>query len=176
MAILRGINVGGKRKIKMVDLKTHLSSLNFSTIETYIQSGNIVFQADKAKENILAQQIEEKIKIEYDFDVPTIVKKAQALKDIFQNNPFLQTEEEIDIKNLHATFLAEEVSEELLHQVQAIQDEPNRLHVTSHVVYLFCPKYRETKFTNGFFEKKLKVKATTRNWKTVSKLMEMMSK
>lgn len=174
LAILRGINVGGKRKLKMAELKEQLVSLGLGQIQTYIQSGNLVFLAEEQNPNDLAQQIAQKIETDYGFEVPVIVKDEVSLKKVFENNPFLGSEE-IDISHLHVTFLAKEASEDGLETVLKTQDAPNEIKIGEEALYLFCPQgYSKTKFTNGFLEKKLQVTATTRNWKTVTKLVEML--
>lgn len=175
IAILRGINVGGRRKILMADLKSLMSELGFTNIKTYIQSGNVIFNNDQALNHIeVATKIEEAITNQYGFDVPVIVLSAQEIARAVQDNPFYQTKEEVDIKSLHLTFLKKTPTAENLAKTETYNYEPDRFLIQDKNVFLFCAgKYHKSKLTNNFFEKKLKVAATTRNWKTVLKLLEL---
>lgn len=173
IALLRGINVSGQKLIKMGELKTHLEQLNFNNVITYIQSGNIAFEADSSNQKDLAAQIVNKIKEKYGWEVPVIVKSAYEMKLIAENNPFLNHRKE-DISKLYVTFLADEPDIELVNKFRTINYEPDKFVVVDKVLYGFIPvSYGNTKFSNNFIESKLKTTATTRNWKTVLKLLEM---
>ena len=173
IAILRGINVGGKRKILMADLKALFHVLGFSDIKTYIQSGNVIFSVtENADDLLIAFNIEQAIFQEFGFDVPVIIRDATELGRLVSKNPFLK--EDSDIKQLHVTFLNQLPSEEDLQQTQTYLFEPDQFSIDQKEVFIYCDgKYHQSKLTNNFFEQKLKVKATTRNWKTVLKLIEL---
>lgn len=175
IAILRGINVGGRRKILMADLKALMSNSGFTDVKTYIQSGNVIFNNNQPLDHIeMATKIEKAITKQYGFDVPVIVLSAQEIAAAVQDNPFYQKEEEVDIKSLHLTFLKESPTAENLAKTETYNYEPDRFIIQDKNVFLFCAgKYHKSKLTNNFFEKKLKVAATTRNWKTVLKLLEL---
>ncbi|MDP5121254.1 MAG: DUF1697 domain-containing protein [Spirosomaceae bacterium] len=171
IAILRGINVGGKRKILMADLKALFAEMGFSEIETYIQSGNVFFKAKRQENSELAQSISSKIQQQYEFDVPVIVKTATELQNAFAENPFVDSAE---IEQLHVTFLSEIPVENKLQEIASLDFSPDQFQIVGENVYLKCVnKYHQTKLSNNFFEKKLGVSATTRNWKTVTKLVEL---
>lgn len=173
IAILRGINVGGKNKIKMADLRENLSDLGFKNVETYIQSGNIIFDFDKKNPLELAKQIKSMIKSSFGFDVPVIVIEGEEFVKIWSENPFTK-KEDFEIKHLHVTFLAEKPNSKLINEITDFDDSPNQLLMNEKVAYLICPNgYSKTKLTNDFFEKKLKTTATTRNFKTVTKIAEL---
>ncbi len=171
VAILRGINVGGNRKILMADLKLLFEELGFSNIVTYIQSGNVLFNSNTENE-LLADRIEQAIKANFGFDVPVIVRSANELKKAIEANPFYDAE--ADVNKLHLTFLKEKPTAENLQHTVSYNYEPDKFVIDGKEVFIFCEnKYHESKLTNIFFEKKLKVGATTRNWKTVLKLMAL---
>jgi uncharacterized protein (DUF1697 family) len=174
ISILRGINVSGQKKILMADLKEVYESLGFTNVVTYIQSGNVLFNSDnKYSENELKVQIKKAIEEKYDFQVPIIVFSIEFLKNIVSNNPFLK-EREIDIEKLHVTYLVEIPSKEKLELIKNVDFSPDRFSIIDSAVYVYCPGgYGKTKLSNTFFETKLKVKATTRNWKTTLKLIEV---
>ena len=88
IALLRGINVSGQKKIKMVDLKVLLEGMGFMNVQTYIQSGNIVFKTKSDGCSAFAKAIQEKIKSTYNFEVPVFVMKGSKLKEIWDNCPF----------------------------------------------------------------------------------------
>ncbi|MBN2635729.1 MAG: DUF1697 domain-containing protein [Prolixibacteraceae bacterium] len=173
ISILRGINVSGQKSIKMADLKTMYEKLNFSDVKTYVQSGNVVFRAGNEKTGILEQKIREKIKANFGFDVPVIVMSVDKLKTIIESNP-LKDDPAKDEKFLHVTFLGsapENYNEELILSKKAGQEE---IVITSNAVYLYCPHgYGTSKLNNNFIENKLKVTATTRNWKTANELLKL---
>ncbi|WP_405199102.1 DUF1697 domain-containing protein [Christiangramia sp. LLG6405-1] len=174
IAILRGINVGGKRKILMKDLKLLCEKLGFDQIETYIQSGNILLNSDKDNselEKVLYEAIQDK----YGFQVPVIVRNSEELKVQVTRNPFF--DQKTDITRLHLTFLKEKPKKENLIKIQTYNHEPDKFQLVDKEVFIYCDgKYHQSKLSNNFFEKKLNVGATTRNWKTVLKLIELSEK
>lgn len=172
IALLRGINVGGHRKILMADLKQLFEKQGFKNISTYIQSGNVIFVTTETNNNKIAEQIEQAIKQKYGYDVAVIVLDTKELEQAVKNNPFCKSNE--DTKPLHLTFLNTAPSKEAKEHAQSYSFAPDKFSIYGQFVYIFCQgKYHETKISNNFFESKLKVKATTRNWKTVLKLLEM---
>jgi uncharacterized protein (DUF1697 family) len=171
ISILRGINVSGHKLIKMADLKALYESLGFKEVITYIQSGNVIFKAEKKGD--LAAIIGKKIQDKYKFEVPILVRKVEEIKHVSETNPFLK-EKGIDKEKLHVTFLREAPSKTNLDAIKKIDHSPDRHIVIDREVFLYCPGgYGNTKLSNSFFESKLKVQATTRNWKTINKLVEL---
>jgi len=171
IGILRGINVGGKRKILMVDLKSTCEKLGLKNVTTYIQSGNLIFNSDKPNSE-LENELEKAITEKYGFDVPVIVRTEKELENSINNNPFF--DKDTDIKQLHLTFLKEKPNKENLEKILTFKNEPDKFQIEDKDAFIFCAgKYHESKLTNNFFEKQLKVGATTRSWKTVMKLSEL---
>nr|WP_321411021.1 DUF1697 domain-containing protein [uncultured Carboxylicivirga sp.] len=171
IAILRGINVGGKRIIKMADLKSLFENNGFINVTTYIQSGNIIFQSDLKSEE-LELFLEDQILKEFGFDVPVIIRNIEQLQKIITNNPYYTSPN--DILNLHLTFLKSEPDPEVKRSIESEDSSPDKFSVIGKEAFIYCEgKYHQSKLTNDFFEKKLKVGATTRNWKTVLKVMEL---
>jgi len=110
IALLRGINVSGQKKIKMADLRAYLEELDFQNIRTYIQSGNIVFDSVSTSTRLLENQIKAKIKQKYGFEVPTMVKVPADFKNAIAYNPY-QSDKNKDPKRVYLTFLAERTTE-----------------------------------------------------------------
>jgi len=176
ISILRGINVSGQKKILMADLKKLYESLKFSEVKTYIQSGNVVFKSDSKISDIqLARKIEKAISTKYKFEVPVIIRTKEELEKILSQNSFTK-EKSIDLKKLHVTFLSETPDREKMEQIKEVDFSPDQFIIKGKEIYLHIPNsYGETKLSNKFFENKLKVSATTRNWNTVNKLLELAS-
>ncbi len=173
ISILRGINVGGKRKILMADLRTLYQELGFKNPQTYIQSGNVIFDyTGKKKIAALESMIYTAIHEKYEFEVPVIVRTVKEIANAYTKNPFAI--EDTPIEHLHLTFLKEVPKAEHLEQINTYDYSPDKFEIIGKNAYIYCDgKYHKSKLTNNFFEKKLKVAATTRNWKTVKKLLEL---
>jgi uncharacterized protein (DUF1697 family) len=175
IALLRGINVGGKRKVLMADLKNLFSKMGFSNCITYIQSGNVVFESKKKEDNIeLAKKIEAAILEHFKLDVPVMVRKASEWKQIISNNPFLK-DENIGIERLHMTLLDAIPEQVQINDLKQIEFDSEQFEVIGQQVFLCCKdKFSsKSKMSNTLFEKKFKCKSTSRNWRTVMKLLEL---
>lgn len=159
--------------IKMDALRAMYEGLGFSHIQTYIQSGNVIFCCTETStvslENTICQQIAQT----FGFEVPVCVKTLVELTEVLQNNPFIQAQT-TDESKLHVTFLSGQPEQARLDKLYEKQYDTDQFVVTNQIIYLLCPNgYGNTKLTNGFFENKLKLSATTRNWKTVNVLLNM---
>ena len=173
--LLRGINVGGHKKIKMTEFKTALEQLKFMKVQTYIQSGNIVFKYAEEDLKILTKIIESMIVKKYNFEAKALVIRAEEFIKIVTNNPYLP-EKENEIEKLYCTLLLntpEESKVALLKEVDSPEDE--FIFGQDCIYFLYHNGYGKAKISNPLVESKLKVSATTRNWKTMTKLVEMIS-
>ncbi len=168
IALLRGINVGGKRKILMADLKDMFHKMNFSGISTYIQSGNVLFDSASAETNTaLADRISDRIFENFGFKVPVIIRTREAWESAMEMNPFLKNKN-IDADRLHLTLLSDFPTKEKLENIITYDYAPDKFEIIGNHVFICCSgKYSDSKLSNTFFENKLNVSATTRNWKTV---------
>jgi uncharacterized protein (DUF1697 family) len=173
ISLLRGINVGGQKKVKMADLKAVYEALSLENVTTYVQSGNVVFESSESETFALSQKIYEGIEKAFGFSAEIITRTVDDWRELIEHNPFGKNSEK-DPKYLHVTLLAEVPDKQLVQDVSTMRFEPDEYIVQGDVVYLYCPNgYGRTKLTNTFWEKKLKVGATTRNWNTVNKLLEL---
>lgn len=173
ISILRGINVSGQKLIKMEALKKAFEELQFKNVTTYIQSGNVIFQYSSAESAELEQKISGQIQKKFGFEVSVLVLLPGELKKILDNNPFANYPMK-DISFLHVTFLASVPKEPDLETIAQKQAPGEEFRLIGEAVYLYCPNgYGKTKLTNTFLENKLKVGATTRNWKTANLLFAM---
>ncbi|MDD8017569.1 MAG: DUF1697 domain-containing protein [Bacteroidota bacterium] len=175
IALLRGINVSGKKIIKMDDLKKYFESFGMKNVRTYIQSGNVIFQSPQTTNDRLAETLENKLKKILGFDVPVIIRTDAELKKIISKNPFTPKEMSADTK-LHVSLLSAKPSKENVDQLLETQSDTDEFRIVNSEVYILCRGgYGESVFSNNFLEKKLGVKATTRNWATLNKLVDLSS-
>ncbi|MFI8604938.1 DUF1697 domain-containing protein [Cellulophaga baltica] len=171
--LLRGINVSGQKKIKMVDLKCSLEKLGLKNVQTYIQSGNVVFESDELSKSILIASIESLILKTVEFEVPILLFEAKEFKLILENSPYLAAE---TVAANHSYFVlfktpAEDSLKQKLQSEAFLNEE---FSIASACIYLKCNVgYGKAKCNNNFFERKLKIQATTRNYKTMSKLVAL---
>lgn len=175
VALLRGINVSGQKAIRMVDLQASFSALGFDEIQTYLQSGNVVFTAGKSNESKLAAAIQARIMQDFGYEVPVIVMLATELDEVATKNP-LWPKAGGDDKLFHSTFLAEPVTAAKFQALKLPTAEGERAVLVGRTVLLHCPHgYGNTKLNNNYFERALGVPATTRNWRTVLALQKLCS-
>jgi uncharacterized protein (DUF1697 family) len=168
IALLRGINVGGHKKILMFDLRSHMETAGFTKVQTYIQSGNIVFQASERAG--ISEKISEMIQDEYQFEVPVIVKTASEIASILSHCPFSEDKKE----KSYFILVKENPSEENIKEANILSSPEEEFYITDHCVYIHYAKGAgDAKLGINFFEKKLKVKATARNYRTMVKLLAL---
>ncbi len=171
IALLRGINVSGQKKIRMDDLKMLCEQIGLQKVQTYIQSGNILFQSTIEDTEELACLITEAIQQKYGFAVETILCTPADLENIIAENPF----QDLPEKGLYYTLLKQTPDAEkwakLLESTSTYL--PDRFAGAGKVIYLGVLAYGNSKLSNNFFENKLKVVATTRNHNTMLKLIEL---
>jgi len=176
VAMLRGINVAGRNQIKMEQLRKLCNDLGFQNVETYVQSGNIVFQSTAENSVALSKSISRAIIESSGFDVPVIARTSKEIRSVIANNPFLK-EKKIDSSKLHVTFLSATPQKGSLKKLEALAMSPDQFYSAPREIYLYCPAgYGRTKLSNNAIEKALSVNATTRNWRTTNTLLEMVSK
>ncbi|HXS37969.1 MAG TPA: DUF1697 domain-containing protein [Flavipsychrobacter sp.] len=176
ISILRGINVTGYNTLPMADLRAMYEEMKFKDVTTYIQSGNVICKGANASDEGLAQKIEKAILKKFNLTVPVIIRTVKEIDKVIAANPFTKRKD-VDLQRLYVTFLAENPQKANLAAIKSYNNPPDEFVILGKEVYLYCPSgYGNTKLSNTFFENKLKVKATTRNWKTVNKLLELATK
>lgn len=170
IALIRGINVGGHKKVPMADLRDVLSGIGFKDVTTYIQSGNVVFQSSENNTKALEDSISKAIKSHFGFNVPVLVKTKQELQFIFDSCVF---SEEIKVKS-YFILLDQVPDASLVKEVHAITIEKETVSIVNDCLYFYSSVgYGRTKFNMASIEKKLKVNATSRNYNTISKLLKL---
>jgi uncharacterized protein (DUF1697 family) len=172
IALLRGINVGGNNMIKMETLRATFESLGFENVKSYINSGNLAFDTAKSDDDKLAKKIHDAIQAEFGFDISVMVRSIAEIEEVVAWNPFAGQFE--SHKDVHVFFLNENLtaSQEAFLREQGNENEMFAIH-GRHVACLLKIHITDSAIGKGFVDKKLKVAATGRNWRTVQKLLEL---
>lgn len=172
VALLRAINVGGARKIKMADLRAMFAAMGYGDAQTYIQSGNVVFQAED-DEQPLRQRIERQIETTFGFPV-TVALRASDEMALMTAQPPYPPDALAEDESLYVALLTETPSPEGAERLLASETAPDEFRLIGREVYLLYRRsMRDTKLTNTLLEKKLGVAATSRNWRTITALATM---
>lgn len=172
IALLRGINVGGKNKIKMETLREMFAALGFANVKSYINSGNVIFETRKTDDKKLAAKIERAIEKELSLSIKVIIRSIDEIEEIVKNNPFAgQFEKD---KDLHVFFLDEELPKEKRDLLLSNNNENEIFAVQNREIFcLLRVSFLDGLIGKDYIGKKLKVSATARNWRTINKLLEL---
>jgi uncharacterized protein (DUF1697 family) len=174
ISFLRGVNMAGHNSIRMTDLIALFKDMGFNDAVTYIQSGNVIFSSvavSAASE--IASTIERAIFIRFNFNVPALIRTVQEIKNFMPLNPFL-TEENFDPSKMAVMFLHEKATKEQIQKVIKIDYLPDKFKVDGSEIFIYCPNgFGRTKLSTNFFEKKMGVTGTARNWKTITTILEI---
>jgi uncharacterized protein (DUF1697 family) len=172
VALLRGINVGGKNKLPMKDLVRIFESAGCVDVRHYIQSGNVVLDATAAIAKRLPAMISAAIASELELTVPVVVRSADEMRAVAKTNPLLAKGAAVD--SLHVVFLADAPSAAAVASLDPQRSPPDAFVVRGREIYVSCPNgVGNSKLTNAWFDTKLRTISTGRNWRTVLKLVEM---
>jgi uncharacterized protein (DUF1697 family) len=173
-ALLRGINVGRNKRIGMADLRSLVEGLGHESVRTHLQSGNIVFDSRKRSARPLETAIEQAIAAELDMDVTVMVRRADELAAVVDASPFAGRTD--DPKKIHVAFLSQAPKAAAVKGLGGDEFAPDELEVIGREAHLLYPNgYARTNLTNAVLEKRLGVRATSRNWRTVKALAELTS-
>jgi uncharacterized protein (DUF1697 family) len=172
IALLRGINVGGRNKLPMADLRALFEEVGCSQVQTYIQSGNVVFKADPELAIQIPGIIKDAVSQKFGFEIPIVTRTAEELRVVVQGNPFLDSS--TDERTLHVAFLSEIPAAENIKTLDPARSPPDEFVLRAREIYLRLPNgVARTKLTNAYFDSKLGTTSTVRNWRTTIKLSEM---
>ena len=174
IALLRGVNVG-RNSLSMDRVRELWSGLGFRNVATYVQSGNVVFEADGSRSEC-SSALEQTLAGETRLPVSIVLRTRSEMKAIIGTNPFLK-DPIIDSSKLHVTFLASRAAKEAVKKLSGLNAGNDRFHASGTEIYLHCPDgYGRSRLSNNALERLLAVRATTRNWNTVKKLYEIASR
>ena len=170
----RAVNVGGA-KVDMAELRSSLSGLALAHVQTYVQSGNVVFEAGGEDPRPHAAAIEGLVRRVFGLETKVLVLTAGQTAEVAAANPFLAAG--ADDESLHVTFLFDAVSDDAFRALTLPARDGEEATLAGRVVYLHLPfGYGRTKLSNAYFERALRTLATTRNWRTVTALAELISR
>jgi uncharacterized protein (DUF1697 family) len=173
LALLRGINVGGKNKLLMRDLSGMFSNVGCEDVRTFIQSGNVVFRASPAISGGIPGLIAGQIAESFGYRTPVVLRSAAQLEDVVRNNPFLGSEAAEE--SLFVLFLADLPGPDRVGGLDPHRSAPDTFSVRGREVYLHLPNgVARSKLTNDYFDSRLATTSTGRNWRTTTKLLDMM--
>jgi uncharacterized protein (DUF1697 family) len=157
----------------MTELTDLLRKIGFADAETYIQSGNIVFTCPEANVEEVSANIAKAIRSEFSHNITVITRTSDQLKEIISANPFLE-EPGFDPSRMAVIFLESKPDEDKIQKMSGIDYSPDKFLINNSEIYIYCPNgFGKTKLYTNFFESKMKVKGTARNWRTVKKLFEI---
>jgi len=172
VALLRGINVGGKNKLPMQDLAALCTELGCTDVRTYIQSGNVVFTAPASWATCFAADLQQAIAAEFSLRVPVVLRSTAQLGRIAAGNPFV--ERGIDPTLLHVAFLADAPGRAAAAALDPQRSPGDAFTVAGQEVFLHLPNgVARSKLTNAWFDGALATTSTIRNWRTVLALLEL---
>ena len=172
IALLRGINVGGKNRLPMKELAALFVDAGCEDVRTYIQSGNVVFRTGSTEGEDISSVISASILSRFGYRIPVITRTAREFQEIVQANPFVEAGAEAD--KLHVMFLAELPDSANVEALDPDRSPGDEFAVQGREIYLYCPNgVARSKLTNSYFDSRLSTTSTTRNWRTVLRLLEL---
>ncbi len=174
VALLRGINVGGKNPLPMKALAGEFNTAGCGDVRTFIQSGNVIFSAPPGKdESELAQLLGARLAERFGYMAPLVLRTTAELRAAIANNPYLAMG--APEETLHIMFLTAAPDAEAVKKLDPDRSPGDEYQVTGREIYLRLPSgMARTKLTNAYFDTKLRVTSTARNWRTTTRLLELM--
>jgi uncharacterized protein (DUF1697 family) len=173
ISFLRGINVGGNRKIKMTELKTLYESLGFTHVQTLLQSGNVVFKTDQTDPIELARQIEDGIQKTFGFHSQIVLRTADQLRAVIKAHTFSE-EQLAEPSRILVMFLLETPASDAVDLFKTEYKGPEPYSFNGQEMYIhYGSGMADSKLSNALIDKRLKTISTGRNWNTVTKLLAM---
>ena len=172
VALLRGINVGGKSLVSMAELRALFSSLGFEDVATYIQSGNVVFRSPIADEDAVVAKLEREIAEAFAVSPAVLLRTPAELETIAASNPYLSRK--ADLSKLHVVFLDRAPPASAVAELDPERSPPDEFTLQGRELYLHLPNGAgRSKLTLDYLERVLGVRATQRNWNTLVQLLAL---
>ena len=171
VALLRGVNVGGKNKLPMADLRDIFTAAGCAAVQTYIQSGNVVFEAAQDLAERVPEIVTRAIRRQFGYETAVVMRSSEELRRIVASNPF---DTSGDPRFLQVAFLEDTPSAKAVSRLDPQRSPPDAFAVRGRDVYLHYPNgVARSKLTNEYLAAQLQTASTMRNWRTVLKLLEM---
>ncbi len=173
LALLRGINVGGKNQILMKDLIEIFIEAGCVNVRTYIQSGNVLFQTPESFSSQHPNLITSLIEARFGYRIPIVIRTLEQIREVLATNPFLQNG--APLESLHVVFLKDLPTALHAQNLDPERSPPDVFELRGQEIFMLLPNgAADSKLTNAYFDSKLKTVSTGRNWRTVNKLYDLM--
>ena len=174
ISFFRGVNMTGHHSMKMADLSKLFCQIGFCENQTYIQSGNVIFRADaQADRNEIAGRITQDVFKNFGYNIPVMIRDIDDLKQLAKSNPYLDLKD-FDPSKMAVIFLLYPPTEAAIEKMKNISYPPDQYHISDREILTWCPNgFGKTKLYTNFFEHKMGVIGTARNWKTVTTILKM---
>jgi uncharacterized protein (DUF1697 family) len=177
ISFLRGVNMTGHNTVKMAELLSLYNDLGFQDSETYIQSGNVIFKgADNLAADGIARMIEKAVLDRFGYTIPVMIRTVEEMRSLISVNPFLN-QENFEPSKMAVILLYERATEHQIQKVASIDYQSDRFEISGKEIFIYCPNgFGRTKLYTNFFEKKMGVTGTARNWKTITTILNISEK
>jgi len=173
IALLRGINVSGQKLIKMDNLRKIFEKMGFKNVRTYIQSGNVIFDAPKTKPEMLCDRIEKQLEKILGYDVSVVVRTIEELEEVVRKYPFSKIKGHVEAK-IYVSFLASVPDKANVKELISFNNDNEMFHLIGNNLYILLRVgFPDSLMGKNIIEKKLRIRTTVRNWNTVNKLVAM---
>jgi uncharacterized protein (DUF1697 family) len=174
VALLRGINVGRNKRVAMSDLRSLVEGLGYAGVSTHLQSGNVIFTGGRKSSDRMAAELSDAIRDTLGMTVSVIVRSGDELAAVVANNPM--PEHTADHRKFMVAFLDTDPPKGAFEAIDPADYEPDRFALVGREIYIYYANgLIESKLSNEHWEKRIGVVATTRNWRTVTRLLELAS-
>lgn len=175
IALLRGVNVGGKNRLPMKELATIFREAGCSDVQTYIQSGNVIYRATRTGSKSIPGTVSAMIADRFGMRIPIVTRTAEELARVAERNPFLASSDEVeDTRKLHVGFLLDWPEAERVEALDPDRSPPDEFAVEGRDIYLRLPNgSARSRLTAQYFDSRLQTVMTVRNWRTVLTLRDM---
>jgi uncharacterized protein (DUF1697 family) len=173
VALLRGINVGGRKLIKMPQLAQIFTAAGLKNVRTYMAGGNVIFESSSSNKAALTRKIEKALHQSRGYEVTVVLRSLSELQNIINRNPFRKYEASKDLM-LCVVFLAEEPKTRPKLPLVSVTDNLEVMEIADRTASVVARRKKTGwfGFPNNFVEKQLSVSGTTRQWRTVKKLRQ----
>jgi uncharacterized protein (DUF1697 family) len=172
VALLRALNVGGANRLDMASLRAHFEAAGASAVRTYIQSGNVVFEASAGRAAQVTARVRARLASAHGLEVPIVLRSARELEAVVRGNPFLAAG--ADPARLHLAFLAGRPAAAAVAALDPARSPPDAFEVRGREVYLHLPNgAARTRLSTAWLDSRLGTVSTLRSWRTVERLLAM---